>query len=275
MKKHTRTLLSILPLLPFLMANSAVPRPEEYKDITVTYKSEESLYNYNFYHLDIKNVGEGYLSNLYMTSQHHETPFSVELDMSEVYPPFSEPLIQPGFDKEVVVATKNKIPESKSLLAYSYDYYIAAEGFKFSKDKTVGFDPESSNVSSNYFVYKVNTTYTGDFEDYYYSIAIKLTYDGETYYVRSYYTESITILAHEQLDLTKLTIEDLIMLRSPRNYNTGYDDIGGNFAKAMSSVLLFLLVFFLLLGFGIFSAIFFPAMARRKRQRALQEQNNM
>ena len=41
----------------------------------------------------------------------------------------------------------------------------------------------------------------------------------------------------------------------------------GNFAEALKTVLIVLAVFFVLLSFGIFSAIFFPAMARRKRRR--------
>ena len=273
MKKHTRNLLIIIPLLPLLMANSPAPQREEYNDLEITYKSVETLHGYNFYHFDLKNTGEGYVDNFDVRNKQGDTPFYADSINEEICPPFYNVYIEPGFDKEIILVTKNTVPESKEIQAYSYYYFVVAEGIKFNGAMHVAYSMSRSEESSNYFVYTIQAYYDGTIEKQYdYNAAIYLTYKGEQICVKSNNVENLSFTTNERLDLSELIVDDIVMLRSTNEYRY-YDsdfDIGG----ALQTVLVFLLVFGLLLSFGIFSAIFFPALARKRRQRALQEQDN-
>ena len=275
MKQRARKLLAILPLLPLLMANSPAPRQEEYKDLEVTYVREESLYSYNFYHFNIKNTGVGYVDNLYLYNKNGSDYFSAYVEDGEILPPFNNILIEPGFDKEIVVATKNTIPESKEVQTECYSYYIDAEGVTFDGEKTVSYVSDASNVSSNHHVYKIRAFYDGDLTgNYNYRAVLKFVYDGASGCIVLEDIENLLFSTNEQIDLTKLTVTDVVMVRDTERHNY-YNGIGINLENALRGFLIFLLVFGLLLSFGIFAAIFFPAMARRKRRnRLLQEQNN-
>ena len=153
MKTKTRNLLIIMPLLPLLLANSPAPRQEEYKDIEVTYLSEESLHNYNFYHFNVKNTGNGYLSSVYLNNQPGDTGFGAYIENNELFPPFESVLIEPGFDKEVVIASKNKLPESKVVVPECYSYYIEAEGVTFNEGRTVTLNTDITSMDNNNIYY--------------------------------------------------------------------------------------------------------------------------
>ena len=275
MKKHTRNLLIIIPLLPLLMANSPAPRRESYKDFEVTYLSVETLHNYNFYHLNIKNVGEGYVTTyLSLTNKVGEKSFYADVERNEIVAPFENVLIEPGFDKEVIVATKNEIPESKEVEATAYQYSVVAEDITFSGSKEVQYSLMSSNPSTNYYVYKVDAQYDGTLlESYNYTAAIKITYNGVSCVVESDEIEQLSFRTNESLDLTKLTVDEVIMIRSYDKYEYRDYYYGNGCKNFLNTVLLFLLISSIILGFGIFSAIFFPAMARRRRRKALLEQD--
>lgn len=273
MKKHTRNLLIIIPFLPLLMANSPAVSREPYNGLEVTYLSEETLHNYNFYHFNVKNVGEGYVSYFDIDNKQGEQSFYGSIENNEICPPFENVLIEPGFDKELVVATKNKIPESKEVVAECYDFYVPAEGFTFHGTMKVTYSLGESHYEYNQYVYKIAAYYDGTFSgNYYYSAAIKLTYNGITCCVLAEDLERFYFRTNEELDLEKLTVDDITMLQGNERY-TDYYFRGNGCKNFLNSLLLFMLIFFLLLGFGIFSAIFFPAMARRRRAKALLEQD--
>ena len=275
MKKHSRKLLILLPFLPLLMANSPAPQRETYRDLEATYLSVETLHGYNFYHFNIKNVGTGYVNYLNLDNKPGDKSFYASLDSNEIVSPFDNVIIEPGFDKEVIVVTKNEIPESKEVQASAYDFYVAAEDITFDGSKEVTYSPKDSYLGGNVYTYSIDVQCDGTLsENYDYCAAIKLTYDGASCFVRSSSVEKLYFTTSESLDLNKLTIDEITMLRSKDAYQ--YRDYYGIGCKDfLNAFLLFLLVFFLFLGFGIFSAIFFPAMARRRRRnRLLQEQNN-
>ena len=278
MKTHTRKLLIILPLLPLLMANSPAPKRETYTDLEITYVKEESLHNYNFYTLNVKNVGEGFVYYLNVSNKQKDTSFYATMESNEICPPFVDVMINPGFDKDLVLATKNVIPESKELIGEAYDYYVAAEDSTFTGSREIVYSAGGSYSANNSYLYNVDVQYDGAFSpNYNYCVAIFLTYDGASCCVRSDNTERISFRTNEKLDLSKLTVGEIKMLRSDYeyNYNYGYYNPSGC-RNALNALLIFMLVFFLVLGFGIFSAIFFPAMGRRRRRKALlaQDKNN-
>ena len=274
MKKHTRNLLIFIPFLPLLMANSPAPRRDSYKDFEVSYLSVETLHGYNFYHFNLKNVGESYAYYVSFDNKPGDKSFYATLESNEICPPFDYVLVEPGFNKEVVLASKNEIAESKEVVATAYDYYVVVENLPFSGSMDVSYSLADSYPANNNYVYKVNANYFGTIDtDYGYVAAIKLTYDGETCVVRSDSISHLYFSTNEQLDLEKLTVDSVTMLRTPEAHEYGGYYYGYGCRNFLNTMLIFFLVFFLLLGFGIFSAIFFPAMARRRRQRALLEQD--
>ena len=274
MKQHTRKLLILLPFLPLLMANSPAPQREMYTDLKATYLSVESLHGYYFYHFNVKNVGDGYAYRLNIESRTGEKSFYCSIESNEIVPPFENVIIEPGFDKELIMVTKTEIPESKEVIASSYDYYVAAEDITFEGSKEVSYSFSNSYPSNNVYVYEIDAYYDDTLsQDYDYDIAIKLTYDGETFVTRSDNVEKCVFTTSETLDLTKLTVNEITMLRSSSKY--GYRDYyyGIGCKDFLNTFLLFILIFFIFLGFGIFALIFFPAMARRRRRKALLEQD--
>ena len=275
MKHAQRKLLVIIPLLPLLMANSPAPqiRDEEYKDFEVTYLSEESYYGYNFYHFNLNNTGNGYIENVYLNSEPDaSTNFYGAVESDEVCQPFYNGLIEPGFNREVIVVSKNQLPESKKVASQGYAYSTIAEEVTFTGTNAITYLVEVSDIKNGYYYYQIDCSLSNLNDEYYYACAIKLNYKGVTYCVKSNDTKNITISASSELDLSQLSVSEVVALKSTKTY---YYTEFLNFDDALKAIGLFLLIFGLLLSFGIFSAIFFPAMARRKRRnRLLQEQNN-
>ena len=255
------------------MANSPAPEREEYYNIEVNYVSVESLHGYNFYHFNIKNTGEGYVDYISVSNKQGESNFYANTESNEIVHPFDSALFNPGFDKEVIMVTKYNIPESKEVSAWAYNYYVPAENVTYSGSKHVAFSTSSSSASDNYYVYNIQAFYSGVTSGNYAYYAVALfTYKGESVCVKLNSIDTLGFSTNEQLDLEQLELNDIIMLRSNDSYG-GYNYNDFNLGDAFQTLLIFLLVFGLILGFGIFSAIFFPAMARRKRRRALQENN--
>ena len=280
MKTHTRKLLSIIPLLPLLMANSPAPyRPyiitEDYYNFELAYVSEETHYNYNFYHLHLKNTGNGYIDYINIQNHNNSTSFYGTYEGADMCYPFLECVIEPGFDAEIVVATQEKIPASKLFDKYARAYTMVAPEVTLWGDQKVSYSLDDSYPSSSRFIYKVDVAFNNMAEeDYVYGAAVQLTYDGTScYIVDENIDDGLTFTSREQLDLEKLTVNTVVALKS-RGSRNAYDGYFVGFQDAMKPLLLFLGIFLLLLSVGIFSAIFFPAMARRKRRlRAMQDQD--
>lgn len=275
MKHAQRKLLIIIPLLPLLMGNSPAPqiRDDEYKDFEVTYLSEETYYGYNFYHFNIDNTGNGYIESIYLNNEIEAgSSFYASLDSDDVCQPFYNGLVEPGFNREVVFVTKNQMPESKKVTATAYAYSSVAEEVTISGTNAITYLVESSDIKNNYYNYQIDCSFSNMNDDYYYAAAIKFNYDGKTYCVKSNNTKKMVVTSSKELDLNLLSVSEVVALKSEKNYRY-IDNI--NFDDVWRAIGLFFLIFGLLLSFGIFSAIFFPAMARRKRRnRLLQEQNN-
>lgn len=271
MKTHTRKLLIIIPLLPLLMGNSPAPQREEYDGLEVTYLSEESLHNYNFYHFNIKNTGDGFVDYLNFTNENGDESFYAGIEGSEICPPFNQGLIEPGFDKEVIVATKNTIPESKKVLARAYSYMVLDTNITYSGSMHVSYSIGRSNAANKLYCYNIQAIRSGALDnEFNYECAANVTYKGVDYYITV--NDDLYFTTYEQLDLEQLTVNKVVMLKSSVKYYYNYGGI--DFSGALKALLIFLLLFFLIVGFGIFSAIFFPAMARKRRRKALEEQNN-
>ena len=265
MKTHARKLLFIIPLLPLLMANSPAPKvyDEQYNDLEVTYSSEECYHNYYFYHFNLKNTGNGYAHYVNFTNDRYDESFYASVNEDEIFYPFVSALYAPGFDDEVIVVTKNKIPDSKKVVANAYAYSEIAEEITISGSKALTYSVEQSDPSIKNYAYELDISVSGRLSDYYYGAAVKVTYDGKDGCLKiDNLQDKPFIRTSERIDLSKLTVHEVVAYKSARYYYGA----NVNWNNALTPLLTFLLIFGLLLSFGIFSAIFFPAMARRKRR---------
>ena len=274
MKHHARRLLSIIPLLPLLMANATAADLDnsEYQNFALTYIDEESHYGYNFYRFNLKNTGDGYIDYFYIQNDPNENSFNATLENDEIYPPFLYGIIEPGFDKDVVFTTKNKIPESHNVVGKAYVYSIVAEEVSFNGSKEVSYSLELSDKASSLYAYNIDVSFSGLLSDYDYSAAIKLTYEGETYCVKcNDIRNDFYITANVELNLSNLTIDEIVPLKSKQRYY--YDGLFINLGDALRTFLIFFIILGLFISFGIFAVIFFPAMARRKRRNRMNAAN--
>lgn len=272
MKKHARRLLIILPFLPLLMANSPAPQRKEYRDLEVTYLSVETFYSYNFYHFNVKNAGEYYADYFTIENKSGDKGFYAYVENDEICPPFNYLVLEPGFEKEIVVATKNTIPESHEVQVICYNYYLPVDNITYTFSNEATYSVSGSSPANNEYIYELDAKYNGDpGEEFSYLAVINLTYDGVSLTVRSDNINKPSFRTSESIDLEKLTINDVKMVRYNEEYN--YPNYFAGCQDFINAFLLFLLIFFILLSFGIFAAIFFPAMARRRRRKALLEQD--
>ena len=274
MRYHTRRLLSIIPILPFLMAASTASEIDygEYRSFELTFVKEESLYSYNFYSFNLKNTGDGYIDYFYIQNDSDEISFNATLENDEIYPPFLYGVIEPGFDKDVVFVTKNKIPESHNVVGKAYAYSTVAEEVSLSGSKEVSYSLELSDKANSLYAYNIDVSFSGLSSDYDYSAAIKLTYEGEAYSVKcNDIRNDFYITANTELNLSNLTIDEVVPLKSKQRYY--YDGLFINLGDALGTFILFFVIFGLFVSFGIFAAIFFPAMSRRKRRNRMNAAN--
>ena len=266
MKNKYHKLLVLLPLFQLLMANSPAPQlyDYEYKDYEISYVSEEQHYSYYFYHFYLHNTGQGYIDHIYFSNKETDRAFGAVLYGDDLGYPFYNALIQPGFDGEVVVSTQNKIPDSKQVNSEAYAFSTLAEEITFSETYEVKI--QNTSNYDNRFYYEIKTSYSGEKDsEYYYGAAIEITYDGNPYCLESRSLDDLQFSTAEELDLTKLTVDRIVALKSTANRYYDY-----NLQNALTTLLIFLLVSGLILSFGIFAAIFFPAMARRKRRNRMK-----
>ena len=273
MKYRTRHLLSIIPILPLLMAVSTAEIDNgDYQSFELTFIKEESLHGYNFYSFNLKNVGDGYIDYFYIQNNPNESSFNATLENDEIYPPFLYGVIEPGFDKNVVFVTKNTIPSSHNVVGKAYAYSTIAEEVSFSGSKEVSYSLELSDKASSLYAYNIDVSFSGLSSDYDYSAAIKLTYEGETYCVKcNDIRNDFYITANTELNLSNLTIDEVVPLKSKQRYY--YDGLFINLGDALRTFLIFFIILGLFISFGIFAAIFFPAMARRKRRNRMNAAN--
>lgn len=270
MKKKYSKLLILLPICPLLMANSPAPAvyPDDYKDYQITYVKEEKIaddkYNYVF---NFKNTGDGYINYIYLNGEEivngEEMYYGLSLYDYEIASPFADGLLPPGFNGEVTLESTYQVP-NPSKLKHNCQAYT-----EFYNDATIEGTKELSlnqdryyNAQSDIYYYNFDIKLSDTEDGYYYGVILKLNYDGEICYVKTDQFHSYQIVTNELLDLSKISVEDIKVIRTVE-YNNGF----GQFISIV--VIVFVVGLLLLFAAGIFAAIFFPLMAARRRRRAV------
>ena len=257
------------------MANAPAPQvfTETYKDFKLTFISQEEI-GVNEYkqHFTLENTGKGYISRISLDDVASDSYYGSHLyNDSKPYRPFTSAVFEPGYNGEIVLSSSRKMPDFKKVKA-------KAEGFStFVNDLPVQGTKEitmiSGGSSDSYYYYKIDLDLKLPDTHYNYGAILKLDYKDTVCYIEVSEGRGYRFETTEELELDKLTVLDVIGIKS-EPYLTHQLGCGGDFSGILAIVITVFVVFAILLSFGIFAAIFFPAMARRRRRRrlALQEQ---
>ena len=268
MMKKRRYYLGLLAL-PLLMANSPMPYPhyQEYDDIESTITELPSYSEVTRrYSLEVKNVGN---KHLYVYKGDGNFDFGAidqddylvnafTADMTDKV--FKSQTLKPG--QTATFITYNELDLDKTVRVKTHAFEIIDESITYSTP-TVEKDKEGDNR----YVVKTKFSKLGD---YYYAIAVDAKYDGKDY--SFVMTDSKIFKTEEEIDLDKLSIENMTFYRSSYNtYKGGYVLYGIIKAAEWAP--------YILLGLFVLALIVPPAIiipikvskAKRRRKRALEE----
>ncbi len=269
MKNNLKKIVLLLPVLPMLMANAPAPtpRPSKYEDYTISvnnvqkYTEDVIYYRYTY---DIKNTGEGYISDISVNfTSNNNTYHNDYLQNVSFDAVFHDPLIIPH--QEITALGNCRLPEP-SVDNYKNISYYATAYSTFADDVTVTGDYELTTLSYNN-AYKVNISLEGTKKnDFYYGVIFRITYDGEDHYVHSDEMQGFDIRVNDHFDYTKLTNIEVVKVTKTDAYHSHVGEVLTGIA------IVFFVCFILVISMGIFSAIFFPIM--RKKRRARREKKN-
>ena len=264
MKKNYLKLLPLILTFPTLMANASAPQVfrKEYKDYQLTYVSYVQNGEYFDYTYHLKNTGKGYISYLRLEYETRETYYGVSY-YAESRNIFRDSVIEPGFDQDIVMTSWKEIPDVKRLKAECEGFALFDESVVVSGTKAVTL----KNKYSDAFYYVVDLALEYNDSNYNYGAILKLNYNDNIYYVKVDERGGYIIETSEKLDLEKLTLLDVTVVKS-RPYMYGVMD------GFLIVAIVFLVCFGIVVSAGIFCAIFFPAMKRRKRARRLAAEQN-
>lgn len=265
MKNNFKKLVILLPVLPMLMANAPAPtpRPSEYEDYTISIsdvqKHSEDVIYYR-YSYDIKNTGEGYISDIYVKLKRNDNSYDYDnLEGISFDSIFYDSLIIPH--QEITAIGKYRLSEP-SINNYKEVRYTANAYINFADDVTVTGDYELTKVSYASSTYKVNISLEGTKKnDFYYGVIFKITYDEQVRYVHSDEMQGFDIRVNDHFDYTKLTNIEVVKVTKTKAYHSHVGEVLTGIA------IVFIVCFFLMISMGIFSAIFFPIMRKKRRAR--------
>ena len=265
MKNNFKKLVILLPVLPMLMANAPAPtpRPSEYMDYTISVsdvqKHSEDVIYYR-YSYDIKNTGEGYITDIDVNLRRSDNSYDYDnLEGISFDSIFYDSLIIPH--QEITAIGKSRLSEP-SINKYKEVHYKARAYINFADNVTVTGDYELTKVNHSINTYKVNISLEGTKKnDFYYGVIFKITYDEQVRYVHSDEMQGFDIRVNDLFDYTKLTNIEVFKVTKTDAYHSHMGEVLTGIA------IVFIVCFFLMISMGIFSAIFFPIMKKKRRAR--------
>lgn len=256
MKKDYSKLIPLFMALPALMGNS--PRPQvftqSYKEFSLSYLKEEVVDEKYYYTYHLKNTGQGYISRVELSRTLGDYVF-MSYSTYNKFLPFRDALLPPGTEMDVIFDNYEKVKNPGGLFKQCDAYATFDTGVNIAGTQTIKFSKEDTGS----YYYDVDISLIHGEDDYHYGAILTLDYDENTYYVKIDETENYVMETYAELDLSKLTLQHIKVIKSHGAYY--------GCANAISSILIILLVSFLIVvSMGIFAAIFIPAMVRRKRR---------
>lgn len=269
MKNNLKKLVLLLPVLPMLMANAPAPTPHptKYEDFSISVsdvqKHSEDVIYYR-YTYDIKNTGEGYITDIYAILKRSDNSYNYDnLEGISFDSIFYDSLIIPH--QEITAIGESRLSEP-SINNYKEVHYKARAYVNFADDVTVTGDYELTKVNYSINTYKVNISLEGTKKnDFYYGVIFKITYDEQVRYVHSDEMRGFDIKVTNDFDLTKLTNIEVFKVTKTGAYHSNIGDILTGVA------IVFFVCFILMISMGIFAAIFFPIMKKKRRERRAKQ----
>ena len=267
MKNNLKKYLLFLPVLPMLMGNAPAPtaHPKNYTDFEVSIINEEEVvtayttYNYTYH---IKNKGVGYISSVSVFSKTkdsngYRTNYAF-IHEETIDPLFPEVVIPANSEIDITCSRSERI---KDLTDFDYSGHAY---FDFADDVTVSGTYTISKCQ-NWSGYSVDMELSGgDTNKYDYGAILKLTYDGNEHYVHVDQYQQFSFSVKEGFEKSKLTKVEVMKVTRSVSYSYGC-------RNAWNAIQIFAIVIFVcfifLVSCGIFCAIFFPIMKKKKRER--------
>lgn len=272
-----KKLALLLPLLPFLMANSPARSvySGRYEDFEASYVGEEIIDNYRYQVFHVKNTGEGYISYLNVNGTAVEYDFSCTVREDDFYPIFETVVIAPNQEVDVKVKsyTALAVIDGSKLSYYSYAYTSFVEGATVSGTKNV----EVLKETENYCYYSIDVQVDDATAKIANSLVFKANYDGVEFYLKVDSYQKYRFYTTEQIDLNKLEIGDPVAVLKDAEDDYYYEGLVVVGQLLLRLLLVFIAILFIV-GSIIFLAIFLPKIIRkskqRKRDQALKEKQN-
>ena len=273
--KKNKMLLMLLPMLPMLMANAPAPKayPKAYTDFEMSVIKEEvnaeypALYDYTF---NLKNTGVGYISTFYAISEEcsNFSYYFGSLGFSFSY----NCVLAPNQQREVVAAEAEKIND------YSKIKFTADAYFDFADDVAVSGDLSLSPYSNGKNAYKVNAELSGgDRAKYNYGLILKLTYDGDDYYLEVNQFDDFSFDNKDEFDVNK--VSDVKVVEVTRSITYGYkgnnnNNIGNIFMSMLLMPFIIVLGLIALIVVVTIISVVLVSAKKRKKQNAVANQEN-
>ena len=277
MKTNYKKLLTLLPILPLMMANSPAKRYEPtYFDFDMAFVERVNNFdegtNYFDYTYNINNKGDGYIYEIdfknpnYPSSTYYDSLYYTgESHKGEL---FENTIIAPHHAYTMTFTRYYSFlgdGENLEFGAFAYTDFEEDPIIQGDKSITLIYAP-TSPYESSYYQYFVDCTVKGlNSNKYYYNIILNLVYDNVDYSVviYGYYLndhEGFCFTTKEQLDLTKLSFQETPITVARRIYD-GYIEPGFN----VTALLITLGI--AVVSTGIFLAIYLPMKAKKKNEK--------
>ena len=255
MKKNYLKLLPLILVFPGLMANAPAPQVfnKDYKDYQLSFVKHEQNGDDHLYTYHLKNAGKGYIDYVKLEYETRDSFYCLSYYFNGGL--FNDIVAEPGFNQDIVMSSYQDIPNVKQLKAECKGYQTLDEKVNITGTKAISYNSSYNDV----YYYKIDLNFEYSDTNWNYGAVLKLEYDEDIYYVKINEQRNFQIEASQKLDLSKLSVLDVSVIKS-RPYMYGILD---GFAIV---AIVFFVCFFLLVGGGIFAAIFIPKMVRRKRR---------
>ncbi len=254
MKKYLKIFLPILIATPLLSAYNRLPEvySRSYKDYELVYQRHEYVGEDIYYYYDIQNSGDAFIEDIRID----DGGFYYNVASKDYYELFKNTVFGPGLTKNIAFKSNHyylEKPEKPKSFAYAY----------LRDDTAIVLGTKAVNKASkgkDYYLYNIDLSIDNTNNKNDYAAIIELSYETGTYYIKIDQRDVFQFATTEELDLTQLNVNSVSVVSSVRSRN-------GSTLYSNMMALLLMIIFFGILPIGIFSAIFFPKLARRRRAR--------
>ena len=224
MKHNYRKLAILLPVLPMLMATTALPprycySKEGYKDFESAFIEAEIVQDRCVYNYHFKNTGEGYIDVFSITGHHqylsqticHGSSCEQTYSMSETT--IAVPVSNDVFES-YVLGPNQEIDIAFNAPIYSGNYKLDASAYaEFDENVTVfGEFLVNHNQYSEKHYYSIRGIRLEDTDDknYNYGVIVKAVIEGETFYFEANQEDAFSFTTTKELKQSEIASLEIV-----------------------------------------------------------------